>query len=635
MCFADGPGPDSEALQRMNAALHHRGPDEQGIYRDHRAGLAHTRLAIIDLHTGQQPLAIDEGRAWIAFNGEIFNYVELRRELEAHGHQFKTRSDTEVLLRAWQQWGEAAFEALNGQWAAAIWEPGPQRLVLSRDRLGIRPLHYTETNDRVLFASEVKALFAADPNIPREFDPVGLDQALTFWAPVAPRTIFRNVFELEPGHLRTYCGGTVTDKAYWQPSYAPTFTGSASDAAVAVREALEKATALRMLRADVDVGCYLSGGLDSSLISALGLAAKGARFNTFSLRFSDAEYDETHFQREMAARLGTEHHEVVVSRADIADEFPNVVRHAERPLLRAGPAPMLMLSRLVRDAGMKVVLTGEGADEMFAGYDIFREGLIRRFWARQPDSQLRPRLLERLYPYLARSPVAQQAMARKFFGRDLAHWEKPGFTHGTRWRTTAVLKRMVHPDLRRPESTDSVDDLLSALPPQFAGWTHLARDQFLEVKTLLSGYILSSQGDRMLMGSSVEGRFPFLDPEVVALANSLPDRFKLRGLNEKHVLKQAARGLVPDQITRRAKQAYRAPDALAFVGADRPAYVDEILSERAVERAGVLQPKAVATLWRKCRARADSGQFSNTDNMALLAALSIQLLHQELIAPIK
>ncbi len=628
-----GPAPDRIALARMLTALHHRGPDECGLYADDGAGLAHTRLSIIDLATGQQPMS-DGGQdpLWIAFNGEIFNYVELRGELEAAGHVFATRSDTEVILRAWRAWGEAALSRFNGQWAFALWDPRAKRLVLSRDRLGIRPLYYAEHAGRLVFGSEVKAIFAGAPDLPRQLDPVGLDETLTFWTVVAPRSVFRGVRELEPGHVRVYDGDRVEDRAYWQPDYAPTFAGSVEDATRAVRDALERATSLRMLRADVDVGSYLSGGLDSSLVAALGLRAVGARFHTFSLRFEDAEYDETRYQHMMAQRLGTDHHEVVVGRRDIAAAFPAVVRMGERPLLRTAPAPLFLLSKLVRDTGIKVVLTGEGADEMFAGYDIFREGVVRRFWARQPESKLRPLLLDKLYPYLARSPVAQRAMARKFFGRDLERWREPGFAHGTRWSTTAALKRMVARDMRPPADADVVAALLDALPAAFDGWSHLARDQYLEVRTLLSGYLLSSQGDRMLMGNSVEGRFPFLDPDVVALANSLPDAHKLRVLDEKHVLKRVGADLIPAEILARPKQPYRAPDALAFVGDDRPDYVDELLSEHAVAAAGAFEPRAVAALWRKCKARAATGQFSNTDNMALVAALSTQLLHREIIA---
>ena len=629
-----GSAPDRAALERMLGALWHRGPDEVGLYRDARAGLAHTRLSIIDLAGGQQPMCNEDESLWLVFNGEIFNYVELRDELVAAGHRFRTRSDTEVILHAWEQWGEAAFDRFNGQWAVALWDTRAHRLVLSRDRVGVRPLYYAEVGGRVVFGSEIKAIFAGAPELPRRFDPAGLDETFTFWTVVPPRTVFEGVREVEPGCVRVYDGERVVERPYWRPDYAGEFQGSLADATAAVREALERATALRMLRADVDVGSYLSGGLDSSLIAALGLASKGRGFHTFSLRFEDAEYDEGGFQRAMSEYLGSRHHEVVVSRADIAAAFPETVLHAERPILRTAPAPMMLLSRLVREHGIKVVLTGEGADEMFGGYDLFREGAVRRFWARAPGSKARPKLLDKLYPYLARSPVGQRAMAQAFFGRGLDRWREPGFAHDTRWRTTAAVKRLLAAGVRRPDGT-AERELLATLPEELAGWSHLAQDQYLEVRTLMSGYLLSAQGDRMLMASSIEGRFPFLDREVIALANSLPDSYKLRGLDEKHVLKRVAADLVPAAIRARPKQPYRAPDALAFVGPGRPTWVDEVMSPAFAAEAGVFEPAAAATLWEKCKARADSAQFSNTDNMAVVAVMSTHLVWESLIRDLK
>ncbi len=628
--------PQRDALLRMTSALHHRGPDEFGIYRAAGVGLAHTRLSIIDLASGQQPLSNTDHTKWLVFNGEIFNYLELRGELTALGYQFRTRSDTEVIVHAYEAWGEAAFARMNGQWAIALWDERRRRLVLSRDRLGVRPLYLCRHGDALYFASEVKAIFAANREIPRELAPPGIDQTLTFWSVVPPTSVFSGVEELRPGFVRTYEGGTMREEAYFRPRYPESpedgFKGSLDDAVAAVAEALEKATSLRMLRADVPVGSYLSGGLDSSLVAALGRRFAGDRFHTFSLRFEDAEYDETEFQRLMIQRLESEHHEVTVSRRDIAEVFPEVVLHTERPLLRTGPAPMFLLSRLVRSQGIKVVLTGEGADEMFAGYDLFREGKVRRFWAKYPESRLRPRALERLYPYLSRSPVSQQAMARKFFGRNLGAYREPGFAHDLRWHGASALKRLLSSDFRAAIAGRDVQrELLSDLPPEFARWAPLSQDQYLEVRTLLSGYLLSSQGDRMLMGNSVEGRFPFLDKDVVALADSLPASYKLRVLDEKHVLKRAARGLIAPEILERKKQPYRAPDALSFVGSDRPSYVDELLSERALAEAGVFDPKPVLQLWGKCRERAAQGQFSNADNMALVAVLSTQLLHHQLV----
>lgn len=630
------PLPDREALIRMAGSLRHRGPDEFGMFRDARCGFAHSRLSIIDLSTGQQPMSTADGALWVCFNGEIFNYVELRDELIAAGCAFHTRSDTEVILYAYRIWGDDTFQRMNGQWAIALWDTRNNKLVLSRDRLGIQPLYICERDGRLLFASEVKAIFAADPSIPREFDPRGLEQTFTFWSIVPPQGVFRGISELAPGHTRTYHDGTVCERAFWQPHYPtadePGFSGTLDEAVEAVRDALHQASSLRILRADVPVGSYLSGGLDSSLIAALGRRAMGDRFHTFSLRFEDAEYDETEFQRRMVTQLGSDHHEIVVSRADIAGVFPEVVYHTERPVLRTAPAPLFLLSRLVREHGIKVVLTGEGADEMFAGYDLFREGAVRRFWAREPDSEWRPRLLEKLYPYLSRSPVSQRAMAKQFFGRNLDRWREPGFTHDTRWHTTGALKRLFSGAMRDANAgRDVVAELIADLPAEFGQWSYLAQDQYLEIRTLLSGYLLCSQGDRMLMANSVEGRFPFLDVDVVALADSLPPRYKLLGLDEKHVLKRASAGVIPTEILARKKQPYRAPDALSFVATDAPEWVGELMSEHAIAEAGVFDPHSIAQLWGKCRRRADIGQFSNADNMAVVGVLSTQLLHQRLI----
>jgi asparagine synthase (glutamine-hydrolysing) len=631
------PPPDLDQLRVMAGALRHRGPDEFGVYRDRQAGLGHARLSIIDLASGQQPLTNETGTLWVSFNGEIFNYIELREELVARGHRFKTKSDTEVIVHAYEEWGEEAFRRFNGQWAIALWDQPNAALVLARDPYGVRPLYVAEHEGRLYFASEVKAMFAGAPALPRRFDPIGLDQLFTFWSPVAPRTVFEGIEEVEPGAVRTYARGSIRRATAWTPSYpggavAP-FTGSIGDATEAVREAVDRATQLRMLRADVPVGSYLSGGLDSSLVAALGLRATHAKFSTYSLRFDDPEYDETPFQRTMAEYLGSDHHEVLVSRRDIATVFPDVILHAERPILRTAPAPLFLLSRLVRTSGIKVVLTGEGADEMFAGYDLFREARVRRFWARQPQSTWRPRLLERLYPYLQRSPVAQRAITQQFFGQGLDRAAQPGFGHDVRWRGTSALKRLFAPAVREQlVGADATAALLGGLPAEFSRWSPLAQDQFIEVTTLLSGYLLSSQGDRMLMANSVEGRFPFLDRNVTALADSLPASYKLRVLDEKHVLKRAAHDLVPAAILDRKKQPYRAPDALSFADPAAQEWIESVASEPALQEAGIFSPPAARRLIDKCRQQAAVGQFSNADNMAVVGILSTQLVHHQFVA---
>jgi asparagine synthase (glutamine-hydrolysing) len=631
--------PSVELLRSMVTAIRHRGPDEYGYYRDTRAGLVHARLSLIDLTTGQQPLTNEEENLWIVFNGEIFNYIELRKDLEELGHRFRTQSDTEVILHAFESWGEECFSRFNGQWALALWDAVTRKLLLSRDRVGVRPLYTHESGGRVWFASEVKALFA-DPRIPREIDPRGMEQTFTYWSSLAPVTLFKGIEEVSPGSVRIYDGrGNRSERVFWRPSYAAAGSGyplSLPEATEALREKLQRATELRILRADVPVGSYLSGGLDSSLTALMGRKAKQGDFRTFSLRFTDKEFDETQYQRMMVSVLDSAHEEVSVSRSDVARVFPDVVWHTERPILRTAPAPMYLLSGIVRQAGIKAVLTGEGADEMLAGYDIFREAKIRMFWSRLPDSQTRPRLFERIYPYLARSPQQTKGIALQFWKRGLERAGMPGFSHDPRWSTTRSIQRFFSTEFRDAiAKSPLVPDAITTLPQAFSSWDPLAQAQYLEVTTLLSSYLISSQGDRMLMAHSVEGRFPFLDADVMEFCNGLPADYKLAILDEKHILKRVAADVVPEPIVRRKKQAYRAPDAICFVGPDAPAYVAEAFSPEHLSSAGLFDVGSARGLYQKCIARAGDmhgdAQFSNTDNMAFVGILSAQLMHRQFI----
>lgn len=621
-----------ELLAAMIGEIAHRGPDAYGLYRDDRVGLAHARLSLVDLVTGQQPMSNSDATTWLVFNGEIYNYVELRAELVGHGYQFHTRSDTEVIVAAYQTWGIDCVLRFNGQWAFGLWDSLRRDLVLCRDPIGICPLYVCERGQTVWFASEVKAIFA-DPDVPRELDPRGIDQTFTSWAPVAPTTAFRGVEAIRPGSYRVYHGdGRVTERVYWTPTYRDTnepFGMSLPEATEMLSAKLHEATRLRMIRADVPVGSYLSGGLDSSLIARIGGEAATSDFRTFSIGFEDYEFDEQVHQRQMAATLSSRHETIVVSRTDIAEAFSDAIRHAEVPVLRTALAPLFLLSKVVRDNGTKAVLTGEGADEMLAGYDIFREAKIREYWSRRPDSKLRPLLLNRLYPYLARSPASVAGVAHAFWKQGLERVGQPDFAHHPRWMTTSTLKRFFSSQLHATLAADPALPVLSDLPQQFSEWEGLSQAQYVEIVTLLSPYIISSQGDRMLMAHSVEGRFPFLDADVVAFCNLLPARYKLPRLDEKHILKRLAGGLVPDSIISRNKQPYRAPDAACFVARNAPAIVDDALSHDSVVRAGVFDPRAVHALHSKLQRVVNSAHqvtLSNTDNMAFVGILSTQLL---------
>lgn len=627
--------PDPGLVRRMLAALAHRGPDGSGYYRDERVALGHTRLAIVDTVGGVQPMCGEDEQVWVTFNGEIFNHVELAADLRARGHRFRSRSDTEVIVHAWEEWGPGCFDRFNGQWALAIWDRRTGDLVLSRDRFGVRPLYYTRAAGRLLFASEVKALFT-DPDVPRELDPAGIDQVLTLWSTVAPQTVFRGIEQVPPGTYLTFRDGVATGRTrYWAPTFPARGHEPRPDLASntdALRERLVAATRLRFERSDVPVAAYLSGGIDSAVTAAAIAAIRSESgtdmpLHTFSLRFADDEFDEGDYQALMAKQLGTVHQDVVVRERDIADVFPDVVRHAESPLLRTGPAPMFLLSRLVRESGFKVVVTGEGSDEMLGGYDIFREGRIRELWTRDPAAA--EAAVAQLYPWMKRSPHQAPAFAKSFFGRNLVAGD-PAISHRPRWDATAVLRSMLTADVRAASDRSPADEVVAAMPSEAAGWDPLSRAQWLEMTTLLPGYILASQGDRMLMGNSIEGRFPFLDPNVAELAAQVPADHKIHGMDEKHLLKRAFADLVPEEILRRPKQPYRAPDSAAFFAGGTPDWVFDVTSGGALAAAGVFRPELVQRLLEKAGRTAGRG-LGNTDNMRLVAVLSTQLLHSELL----
>jgi len=616
---------ERDQLCRMIATLRHRGPDANGIHICGAAGLAHARLSIIDLECGAQPMSTMDGRLSITFNGEIFNYIELREELVRKGHQFATRSDTEVILNAYREYGEDCVNHFNGQWSFGLWDNSEQLLFLSRDRAGVRPLFYTQAADRFLFASEIKALLAC-PEVTREFDPRGMDQLFTFWAPIPPRTVFKNISQLPPGHSLTVKDGRVTVRQFWAVPFvreSDARNGDEREAATELLRLLEDATRVR-LRSDVPVGAYLSGGLDSSLTTALVRKIAGSRLRSFSITFADVEFDESSYQQEASAFLGTQHSNISCTRADIARVFPEVIRHTEQPVLRTAPVPMFLLSQLVHDSGFKVVLTGEGADEVLGGYDIFKEAKIRRFWARNLDSKWRPLLLKRMYPYLRDLQRQSAGNLKHFFRVDAEDAASPFFSHLPRWELTGRLKMLFSSDFRAAIGEyDAIGELSENLPSEFSSWPHFSQGQYLEATYFLPGYLLSSQGDRMAMAHSVEGRYPFLDYRVVEFAAKLPASLKMKVLDEKYLLKRASEGLVPDSIVRRVKQPYRAPDGRCFFEAGAPEYVKEALSPSEIEKNGIFDSSAVSALVNKYKA----GKASSVkDDMALVGVLSTQLL---------
>lgn len=610
-------------IKRMIGALRHRGPEDTGIYIDDSVGLGHARLNIIDLAGGTQPISNEDGRYWIIFNGEIFNYPELRKELDALGHHFRTSSDTEIIVHMYEEKGPACLDDLIGQFAFAIWDTRDRELFLARDRVGIRPLHYIEQNGVLLFASEIKAIFATglvDPGI----DPIALDQVFTFWTTLPGRTMFKDIHELPQGHYMTVRNGHVTIRRYWEiPSPQDDELAGIKEEELTdrIHDLLLDATRIR-LRADVPVGAYLSGGLDSSGITSLVSHHFNNEVETFGIRFEEQEYDEGSEQLLMAQFLGVRHHELVATNESIRTSLENVVWHCEKPLLRTSPVPLYLLSGLVRDNGLKVVLTGEGADEVFGGYNIFRETKVRRFWAREPESQWRPKLLGKLYPYIFRDPRAA-LMLQHFFARGLAETDDPLYSHYIRWNNTSRLKHLFSAGLQKEiGSYNGLEDLRFRLPENFGTLDWFSQAQYLEMSIFMSNYLLSSQGDRVAMAHSLEIRLPYLDHRLIELMARVPAKWKIHGMDEKFILKRTLRKYLPETITNRPKNPYRAPISQGLL---HPETLEVILrpNHEFFDMEGVRQ--FVDRI-------SNSKRVSEVDNMGLVGILTTSYLYNSYLA---
>jgi len=621
----DGRNVSIDCLKAMINMIHHRGPDGTGFKLFDGAGLAHARLSIIDLQTGDQPIHNEDRTIWTIFNGEIFNYIELRNELINKGHKFYTKSDTEVIVHLYEEYGIDFVNRLNGQFAISLYDTRNKRLLLIRDRIGIVPLFYTQHDSRLYFASEVKALLAVLRHAPN-INYNALDQIFTFWSPVSPETIFKDIYEVSPGHMVIVENNTVKDIKYWDwefPYNDNYLAGNDNSLANELEELLIDATKIR-LRSDVPVGAYLSGGLDSSVLVALIHHYGDVPLRTFSIRFDDDSLDESRYQKLMIQYINTEHSHVQCYRNSIANNFINTIWNTETPILRTAPVPMGLLSGLVREQGYKVVLTGEGSDEVLGGYDIFKEAKIRQYWAKNPTSTFRPALLKRLYPYLDLTKSQTLTYLKRFFGEGLEQPDLLYFSHIPRWSTTAKCKEFFSTDIKNKITQEVIDTMLQQLPKAMENWHFFNRAQYIEAKSLMAGYLLSSQGDRMLMSNSVEGRFPFLDHRVIEFANKLHPNFKMRVLNEKYLLKQSMKKYLPDLIINRSKQPYRAPDIPSFFAKNSPEYIEELLSEDTIRKYNYFDSGKVSLLRKKIH---HGRAIGYKDNMALVGILSTQIWH--------
>lgn len=616
----------ARVLRKMLTRIKHRGPDQSGIYLSDKIGLGNVRLSIIDVSSGTMPLSNINDTLWIVFNGEIYNYIELKEELLKKHHTFKTNSDTEVIVHLYEEYGPSFVKKLNGQFSIAIWDKTKQELFLARDRVGIRPLYFTEVGNSFVFASEIKA-FSEFPEVQFKISPKALSEYFTFWTSLSPNTAFEGIYEVPPGNYMVIKENSKITTAYWElPIFKPNEYkfSDINDAKKELETVFADAVKLR-LRSDVPVAAYLSGGIDSSVTTSFIKNISPGNLKTFSIGFTEKEYDESSYQNIAANYFKTEHSSVTCSPNDIAENFKNVVWHTEAPLLRTAPTPMSLLAKSVKNKNIKVVITGEGADELLGGYNIFKENKIRHFWAKDPKSKYRPLLLKKLYPYLPQMQNANNTILKLFFGYKLDETNSPIYSHLLRWHNTSrinnYLSSAYKEEIKDYNPTKTLEDKLS---PKLDGYDALTKAQWIELNIFMSGYLLSSQGDRMAMANSIEGRYPFLDHRVIEFCMSLHPDLKLNGLNEKYLLKKTMKGRLPESIINRPKQAYRAPITSVFISEELPDYLKEMFSEDKIKAFGVFNPVQVQKLLTKMQT---TNKISEVDNMALTGILSTQILY--------
>jgi len=619
-----GSGPDAadevQTAERMLAALAHRGPDESLVLRQGSAVFGTARLALVDRPTSRQPMQDPSGRYMLAFNGEIYNYRELRRTLELEGAIFRTSGDTEVLLQWLVRWGVDRLAELNGQFALAFWDSTSGTVVLARDRFGIVPLFFTRISSGcVAFASEVKAIRAGGFQVPLSVLDV-VDSGV-FWGLHPGNSAYAGVESVPPGCHVQFRSGVLDRGAYWQFRFPATRAGGSLQEQGQRLAELLAAAVERRVPAYGDPAVLVSGGLDSSaVLSLLRGARPDARICSFSIRFAEKALDESRFQ-ELAARVfRTDHCSVTCDDETVAAMLVETILHAEVPLVRTAPASSIHLAREIESHHTRAVLSGEGADELLCGYDLFKVANIRDSWSKDPDSTIWPRMLEEV---LQPQRELGRTVERAFYEQGLDQRSDPIFSHQNRWRSSFRITQYLAPDIRAGLDVERVlDGVRDRLPGEYHYWSAVEQAQYLEVTYFLSSALLGSQCDRPYMAHSIEARYPFLDEDVVDFALTLPQSSKLDGTNEKAVLKAAMGSTVPPQIRDRVKQPYTAPEGNVFRSSAGKVLLDTYLSRPELERIGVFDVGRVEWLKRKL----ERSRTSFYDDLAILWVLSTQVL---------
>lgn len=578
-----------EDLRRMCDTLVHRGPDDEGFFVERNVGLSMRRLSIIDLITGHQPISNEDGRIWIVFNGEIYNYPELRKELEQKRHTFATNTDTEAIVHAYEEYGVECVQRLNGMFAFAIWDSRERRLVLARDRLGVKPLYYFCDDQCLVFGSELKAILA-HREIPRGIDLEALDTFLTFEYIPAPLSIFRGIKKLPPGHMLILQDGKASIHQYWELRYTRV-RGDETELGQALADLVKDAVRMRLI-SDVPLGALLSGGIDSSTIVCLMSELMDRPVKTFSIGFDDPSYNELPYARAVARHFGTDHYELTI-RPDIVDLVEDLVRYMDEPLADVSIFPTYLVSRLARQH-VTVVLSGDGGDELFAGYDWYIADKIARYYHKLPAA-VRARWIPALIDGIPPSP--QKKGLRNKVKRFVEGAMLPESLRHFRWNIfmPEEKKRLLYSeDLKSGVGHLDAYARFIAYLQTVERADSLWQQQFADIKTYLADDILAKV-DRMSMANSLEVRTPYLDYRVVEFAASLPSHLKLHGLQTKYLLKRCMATKLPPAILSRRKEGFSIP-MKNWLGRELHPLMQDVLSPERLKREGLFNPAYVETL---------------------------------------
>ncbi len=612
----------TERLLAMTGAIAHRGPDDEHTYQEPGVALGARRLSIIDLAGGRQPLSNEDGSIWVAFNGELFEYPELREELLANGHQLATRCDTEAWVHLYEDRGSAMFEKARGQFAVSLWDRDERTLILGRDRVGICPLYYAERDGWLLWGSEIKALLRSGM-VNAKADPRGIDHLFTTFCAGTTRTFFEGVKSLPPGHFLRVKDGRIEQHQYWDLDFPDAGDERRMDDPAPLVDELEdllRQAVERRLRGDVPVVSYISGGLDSTVVLGLSSRQRGEAVPSFTIGLDKAGPDERGPSTEAARELGSPLTTVTMDLTRIADAFPELVVAAEGPVLDTSCAALMRLAGEVHRQGYKVALTGEGADEALAGYVWFKSQKIRNWMADHVGGWL---------PSIGRK-LALWSIAGSNQERPLPIMGMQGVRPAQQdiYEFLAAVRPTLYSGEMRKELIDhNPFDDLDLTNDRIAKWHPLNQSLYVGYKVMLAGLLMISKGDRIAMHNSVETRYPFLDEDVVRFCSEIAPEYKLKGMTEKWILRQVAAKTLPANIANRPKTMFRASLSDTFLGPHRPKWVDQLLSPESLRKSGYFDPEAVAHQVHRQRTLPRITPKRFVYDLGLTSVVSTQLWH--------